>query len=257
MVPVAAVVKGTRFLVTVKRDSNSVRVDEGRVLVQSAESGTSVMVGAGAVATVESSGNGSIRLSNSTVTVPPPAIKPLQGLTTEPAATAESGADGATDSVGNTAGGAVAGSTGGMQVVTVASSTEAVVHAEEITKAAAFAQERAEREARLQRPLFVMPTKGVFTSGFGYRWGVLHGGIDIAALQVAYDDDGRTRPILHRASISEMVVPYGDTSPTHYRIAPVCTCSGGRRPRCSMWAPRSICAGGSASTSTAPTRAPA
>ena len=47
-------------------------------------------------------------------------------------------------------------------------------------KAAAFAQERAEREARLQRPLFVMPTNGVFTSGFGYRWGVLHGGIDIA-----------------------------------------------------------------------------
>lgn len=105
----AAVVKGTRFLVTVKLDSNSVRVDEGRVLVQSAESGTSIMVGAGAVATVESSGDGSIRLSNSTVTVPPPAIKPLQGLTTEPAATAESGADGATDSVGNTAGGGVAG----------------------------------------------------------------------------------------------------------------------------------------------------
>ena len=78
------------------------------------------------------------------------------------------------------AGGAVSGSTDGMQVVTVASATEAVVHAEEITKAAAFAQERAEREARLQRPLFVMPTKGAFTSGFGYRWGVLHGGIDIA-----------------------------------------------------------------------------
>ncbi len=78
------------------------------------------------------------------------------------------------------AGGAISGSTDGMQVITVASATEAVVHAEEITKAAAFAQERAEREARLQRPLFVMPTKGVFTSGFGYRWGVLHGGIDIA-----------------------------------------------------------------------------
>ena len=67
-----------------------------------------------------------------------------------------------------------------MQVMTVASVADAMVHAEEITKAAAFAQERAEREARLQRPLFVMPTKGVFTSGFGYRWGVLHGGIDIA-----------------------------------------------------------------------------
>ena len=35
--------------------------------------------------------------------------------------------------------------------------------------------------------------------------------------QVAYEDDaaGRTRPILHRASISEMVVPYGDPGPVH------------------------------------------
>src|SRR4029078_2072803 len=78
------------------------------------------------------------------------------------------------------AAGAISGSTDGMQVVTVASATEAVVHAEQITNAGAFAQQRAEREARIQRPLFVMPPKGVFTSGFGYRWGVLHGGIDIA-----------------------------------------------------------------------------
>jgi len=76
--------------------------------------------------------------------------------------------------------GALAGSTDGMQVVTVAPASVESVHAEEIVKAAAFAQERAEREARLNRPLFVMPTKGVWTSGFGYRWGVLHGGIDIA-----------------------------------------------------------------------------
>ncbi len=33
--------------------------------------------------------------------------------------------------------------------------------------------------------------------------------------QVAYDDDGRTRSVLHRASISEMVVPYGEPSPMH------------------------------------------
>jgi primary-amine oxidase len=33
--------------------------------------------------------------------------------------------------------------------------------------------------------------------------------------QVGYEDDGRVRPILHRASISEMVVPYGDPSPQH------------------------------------------
>ncbi len=77
-------------------------------------------------------------------------------------------------------GGAITGSTDGMQVVTVSSTFDTTVHAEEVTKASAFAQERAEREARLQRPMFVMPTKGVWTSGFGYRWGVLHGGIDIA-----------------------------------------------------------------------------
>ena len=74
------------------------------------------------------------------------------------------------------------GSVDGMQIVSVSSTAEASVHAEEITKAAAFAQERAEREARLARPLFVMPTKGyVFTSNYGYRWGVLHAGIDLAS----------------------------------------------------------------------------
>jgi hypothetical protein len=77
-------------------------------------------------------------------------------------------------------GAAISGSVDGMQVVSVAPAANSAIHAEEITKAAAFAQERAEREARLARPLFVMPTKGVWTSGFGYRWGVLHGGIDIA-----------------------------------------------------------------------------
>lgn len=76
--------------------------------------------------------------------------------------------------------GVVTGSVDGMQIVSVASTVDSAVHAEEITKAAAFAQERAEREARLARPQFVMPTRGVWTSGFGYRWGVLHGGIDIA-----------------------------------------------------------------------------
>jgi murein DD-endopeptidase MepM/ murein hydrolase activator NlpD len=77
-------------------------------------------------------------------------------------------------------GGLVTGSVDGMQIVSVAPAGNATVHAEEITKAAAFAQERADREARMNRPLFVMYTKGVFTSGFGYRWGVLHAGIDIA-----------------------------------------------------------------------------
>ena len=34
--------------------------------------------------------------------------------------------------------------------------------------------------------------------------------------RVAYEDDGRLRSILYRASLSEMVVPYGDPSPSHY-----------------------------------------
>ena len=32
---------------------------------------------------------------------------------------------------------------------------------------------------------------------------------------VGYEDGGRVRPVLHRASISEMVVPYGDPGPMH------------------------------------------
>lgn len=80
-------------------------------------------------------------------------------------------------------GAAVTGKTDGMQIVSVASTAEtSAVHAEEVVKAAAFAQERADREARLSRPLFVMPTKGfVWTSTFGYRWGVLHAGVDLAS----------------------------------------------------------------------------
>ena len=34
---------------------------------------------------------------------------------------------------------------------------------------------------------------------------------------VSYDDDGRRRPLLHRASFSELFVPYGDPSPGSYR----------------------------------------
>jgi murein DD-endopeptidase MepM/ murein hydrolase activator NlpD len=68
----------------------------------------------------------------------------------------------------------------GAQVVAVAPTANIAVHNEELAKGAAFAQERAQREARLQQPLYVMPTKGIFTSNFGYRWGVLHAGIDLA-----------------------------------------------------------------------------
>ena len=76
--------------------------------------------------------------------------------------------------------GPISTSAQGIQMVTVQPAANVAVHNAELAHGVAFAQERAEREARLQQPLFVMPTKGIFTSGFGYRWGVLHAGIDLA-----------------------------------------------------------------------------
>ena len=76
--------------------------------------------------------------------------------------------------------GAISTASQGMQLVSVNPVANASLHSEELAKGAAYAQERAEREARLQRPLFVKPTQGIFTSGYGYRWGALHGGVDIA-----------------------------------------------------------------------------
>ncbi len=77
-------------------------------------------------------------------------------------------------------GGAGSNTIRGAQVVAVQPAANAAVHNEELAKGVAFANDRAQREARLQQPLFVMPTKGIFTSNFGYRWGVLHAGIDLA-----------------------------------------------------------------------------
>jgi primary-amine oxidase len=34
--------------------------------------------------------------------------------------------------------------------------------------------------------------------------------------QLTYTDRGRVRPVIYRAALSEMVVPYGDSSPTHW-----------------------------------------
>jgi len=52
--------------------------------------------------------------------------------------------------------------------------------------------------------------KWSFRIGFTPREGmVLH--------TVAYNDKGRDRPILYRASVSEMFIPYGDPAPTHHR----------------------------------------
>ncbi|MDD4868238.1 MAG: M23 family metallopeptidase [Mycobacterium sp.] len=77
-------------------------------------------------------------------------------------------------------GGAGSNTIRGAQVIAVRPAANVAVHNEELAKGVAFANDRAQREARLQQPLYVMPTKGIFTSNFGYRWGVLHAGIDLA-----------------------------------------------------------------------------
>lgn len=69
---------------------------------------------------------------------------------------------------------------GGMQVIAVRSPVNAAVLQQEYANGVAFAAQRAEREARQLRPLYVMPTTGTPTSGFGIRWGTLHAGFDIA-----------------------------------------------------------------------------
>ncbi|WP_082947413.1 M23 family metallopeptidase [Mycobacterium sp. E2479] len=77
-------------------------------------------------------------------------------------------------------GGAGTNTVRGPQVVAAAPAATAALHNQELAKGVAFANDRAQREARLSQPLYVMPTKGIFTSNFGYRWGVLHAGIDLA-----------------------------------------------------------------------------
>jgi murein DD-endopeptidase MepM/ murein hydrolase activator NlpD len=68
----------------------------------------------------------------------------------------------------------------GMQVVAASPPLNTARINQEYAAGMAFAQERATREARLQRPLFVFPTQGIPTSNFGTRWGALHAGIDVA-----------------------------------------------------------------------------
>lgn len=70
--------------------------------------------------------------------------------------------------------------TRGPELVTIKPAALAAVHAEEQARGLAYAAERAQREALLQRPMFALPTHGIFTSGFGFRWGALHDGVDLA-----------------------------------------------------------------------------
>jgi murein DD-endopeptidase MepM/ murein hydrolase activator NlpD len=51
---------------------------------------------------------------------------------------------------------------------------------DQLSTGAEFSQEREQQEAANLRPMFTAPAFGTFSSGFGYRWGSLHAGADIA-----------------------------------------------------------------------------
>ncbi|MFY9808814.1 MAG: M23 family metallopeptidase [Pseudonocardiaceae bacterium] len=56
----------------------------------------------------------------------------------------------------------------------------AVEAVQAMAKGQRLVDEHAAQEAEATRVLFVLPTKGIFTSGFGGRWGAFHYGIDLA-----------------------------------------------------------------------------
>src|SRR5699024_7593505 len=52
--------------------------------------------------------------------------------------------------------------------------------ARQLATGAQFAAQRAHAESLARRPRFVKPASGELSSHYGGRWGVIHGGIDIA-----------------------------------------------------------------------------
>jgi primary-amine oxidase len=75
------------------------------------------------------------------------------------------------------------------------------------------------------RPLAVVQEKGPSFSVKGHeirwqKWSMRIGFTPREGLvlhQVSYDDEGNVRPVLYRASMCDMVVPYGDPHPNHFR----------------------------------------
>ncbi|WP_223198537.1 M23 family metallopeptidase [Solihabitans fulvus] len=66
------------------------------------------------------------------------------------------------------------------EIMPVARSVDPASEASKLAKSQRISDQRAAKEAEARRPLFVKPADGVFSSGFGARWGVLHAGIDLA-----------------------------------------------------------------------------
>lgn len=88
---------------------------------------------------------------------------------------------------------------------------------------AEYAADRVENHRTDLKPLDVVQPEGPSfdVEGQLIRWQKWQFRFSVSAIEglvlhdIQYNDDGRLRPILYRASISDMVVPYGDPSPMH------------------------------------------
>ena len=66
------------------------------------------------------------------------------------------------------------------QILAIAEFKPATYIEEQIAKAVEYSAVRADLDQALRAPSVAKPAEGVFTSGYGPRWGTLHAGIDIA-----------------------------------------------------------------------------
>ncbi|GAB3648002.1 M23 family metallopeptidase [Corynebacterium nasicanis] len=66
------------------------------------------------------------------------------------------------------------------QILAIAEHKPADYIQQQLTTAVQFADVRAQLDQALRAPSVAKPAEGVFTSGYGPRWGTLHAGIDIA-----------------------------------------------------------------------------
>ncbi|WP_447004429.1 M23 family metallopeptidase [Saccharothrix isguenensis] len=66
------------------------------------------------------------------------------------------------------------------QVLPVAKTVDSAAEAQKLVKSLQITEDREAAEAEAKRPKFSRPAAGLYTSGFGGRWGEMHYGIDIA-----------------------------------------------------------------------------
>ncbi|MEO6081591.1 MAG: M23 family metallopeptidase, partial [Umezawaea sp.] len=66
------------------------------------------------------------------------------------------------------------------QVLTVAKLVDPSAEASKLAKSQRITEKRQADEVEARRPKVVRPAPGIFTSGYGGRWGEMHYGIDIA-----------------------------------------------------------------------------